>query len=65
MNKTQFDKFFRAEIMPAIREYEKPYTRKDRILRTEEYNNLVDAYVRERILPSRAVNWRIPADLIR
>ena len=60
-NKKDFEKFFRAEIMPGIREQENQYTPGiDYPLRRETWNNLIDSLLKDRALPRRAYDWVCP-----
>ena len=57
--KREFEKYFRAEILPAIRaEYEQD-GRIDYPARRETWNNLVDAMAQDREIPRHA-DWICP-----
>jgi hypothetical protein len=68
--KREFERFFRAEIMPEIRSMEKWYTANsgqvnkrvfvDVPLRRESWNNLIDAMVKDGSLPICAMDWECP-----
>ncbi len=69
-NKREFERWFRAEIMPEIRAMEKQYTAGseqvnkrftvDRPMRREAWNNLIDSMVKDRELPIHAMDWECP-----
>lgn len=59
--KKEFEKWFRAEVMPYVRAKEAEYNhRLDLPLRREEWNNTIDAMVKGRELPKRAYDWFCP-----
>lgn len=60
MTKAEFEQMFRSEILPVVRATYEQDGRKDRPARAEAWNNTVDAYVRDRLLPRNAVNWAYP-----
>ena len=58
--KKDFEKFFRAEILPEIREQYERDNRIDCPARREAWNNIIDAMVTDNELPKRAINWSCP-----
>jgi len=60
MNKRKFESFFRAEILPDIREQYEQDRRIDYPARREAWNNLTDDMVRSGYLPQRAYEWVCP-----
>lgn len=58
--KKEFEKFFKSEILPAVRETYEQDRRIDYPARREEWNNTIDFMVKDRQLPQRAVNWSCP-----
>lgn len=58
--KKEFLEFFKEEYLPYIREKEKEYGRVDRIMRYEEWNNAVDFYIKDKMLPKKAYDWSNP-----
>lgn len=59
--KKDFEKYFRAEILPLIKEVElKQGNGIDACMRREEWNNLIDMYIKDRQLPRIAENWIAP-----
>ena len=63
MNKAEFTKCFRSDVMPKIRETERAQGGSaDYPLRAETWNNMVDALVTDRELPRVALNWGCPFD---
>jgi transposase len=69
-NKRDFERWFRAEILPEIRAMEREFTLNsgqvnkrftvDRPMRRESWNNLIDAMVKEKELPIHAMDWTCP-----
>lgn len=61
-NKKEFERFFRKEIMPIIRDAESKHMGGgvDIPLRREEWNNRIDMYVEDGMLPKRALDWNCP-----
>jgi len=61
--KKDFEKFFRQEVLPAIREKEKEINKRghmDVYSRREAWNNLVDSMERAGELPHHAIEWDPP-----
>jgi hypothetical protein len=58
MTKRQFEEMFREEVLPHVIER---YGTRDRPARREAWNDTVDAYIRERVLPEAAGNWTHPS----
>jgi len=61
MNKKEFEKHFRQEFLPIIREIEQENGNGvDRVMRNEEWNNVIDSMIKEGTLPDRAQDWTSP-----
>jgi len=59
--KKEFEKIFRKEYMPGIRDKERQYTDGiDYPLRREEWNNIIDLLVKDNVLPKQAFDWVCP-----
>ena len=62
--KAEFEALFRSEYMPGIWRSEAScqggWQWADEVMRSEEWNNTVDAMVQSRELPERASNWTHP-----
>jgi len=59
--KKEFEKYFRDEIVPQLKEQERQYmTGVDVPLRRETWNNITDALVTEEELPRKAREWNPP-----
>lgn len=53
MNKREFEHLFKTVIEPDIPKDDKPALR-------EAWNNTIDGYIKDRILPEKAANWVHP-----
>ena len=58
--KKEYEKYFRTEVLPFIREQFEQDKRIDYPARRETWNNDIDALVRDRQLPQRAIDWVCP-----
>jgi hypothetical protein len=58
--KTEFTRYFRAEILPIIRERYEADGMRDLPARREAWNDTIDAMVKDRQLPRCAVDWVCP-----
>ena len=59
--KKEFEKYFRREFLPLIKEEEKKYGPGiDRPLRREEWNNMIAMWVESKELPPKALSWDPP-----
>ena len=68
--KRDFEKYFRREVLPFIRDMERKNTQAsgqvnkryiiDYPMRREEWSNIIDSLVKDRELPNCAVNWICP-----
>lgn len=61
MNKQQFTEFFQREVMPALRAQFEADGVPDYPARSEEWNNLVDMFIKDGKLPEHAGDWAKPA----
>jgi len=63
MTKAQFEAMFKEDVIPSILAQEQQYgsTFPDAPMRREAWNNMVDSYVRDGVLSSRAENWSHPS----
>lgn len=59
LTKKQFEEAFRAEILPRVIERERAGF-PDKPARRTAWNDAIDAYIRERVLPEVAGNWGHP-----
>lgn len=59
MTKRQFEEMFRAEILPRLAEHERTGF-PDKPGRRQAWNDTIDAYIRDRVLPEAAGNWSHP-----
>ena len=60
LTKKQFESVFRDEVLPyVVKRYEQRGV-PDKPARREAWNNAVDAYIRDRMLPEAAGNWGHP-----
>jgi hypothetical protein len=60
MTKRQFEEMFREEVLPSLIERYEQDGIPDKPARREAWNNTVDAYIRDRVLPEVAGNWTHP-----
>lgn len=60
MTKRQFEEMFRDEVLPYVVERYEQDGIPDKPARSEAWNNTVDAYIRDRLLPEAAGNWTHP-----
>ena len=59
--KKEFEKHFRAEILPIIKAKESEYTNGvDTVMRREAWNDYIDSLVKDRQLPKKAMDWSAP-----
>jgi len=59
--KKEFLEYFKAEFLPEIKKQENEFQPGiDRPMRREAWNNLIDSYLRDRMLPRIAENWCCP-----
>lgn len=63
--RAEFIKYFKQEYLPGIRQQEKDWQGTDMPtadipLRREEWNNLIDCYVKDNLLPRKAMDWSAP-----
>jgi len=59
--KKEFEKYFKQEVLPAIRKEEQKYGPGiDRPMRREEWNNIIDMMIKDGELPARAGDWCCP-----
>lgn len=59
MKKSEFERVFRAEILPDLIRAERG--RVDRPMRREAWNDAIDSFIRDGLLPLRAGDWLHPA----
>lgn len=58
--KADFLRYFRTDVLPAVREQYEQDRSVDVPARRETWNNLIDAMVQDRELPRHAVAWVCP-----
>lgn len=58
--KKQFERFFRAEVLPTVRDQFEQDGRIDYPARREYWNNELDAMAEDRQIPRHGVNWVCP-----
>ena len=60
MTKSEFEEYFRQEVLPHVVERYEQDGIPDKPARREAWNDTVDAYIRDRSLPEAAGNWSHP-----
>jgi hypothetical protein len=60
LTKTQFEDLFREEVLPYVIDRYEQDGIPDKPARREAWNDTVDAYIRDRMLPEAAGNWSHP-----
>jgi len=63
--KKEYTVYFKAEILPMIKEAYEQDGQADYVARAEAWNDDIDGLVRDRQLPSRARDWCCPSDIDR
>ena len=59
--KKEFEKYFRQEVLPAIRKEEQKYGPGiDYPMRREEWNKIIGMMIEDGALPTRAEDWSCP-----
>jgi len=60
LTKRQFEEMFREDVLPYVIEQYEQDGIPDKPARREAWNNTIDAYIRDRMLPEAAGNWAHP-----
>ena len=59
MTKSKFEAMFREDVLPHVAAKERSGF-PDKPARREAWNNTIDSYIRDRVLPEAAGNWSHP-----
>ena len=60
MTKAEFERYFKSEILPLVAERYEQDGIPDKPARREAWNDTVDAYIQDGILPQSAGDWSHP-----
>jgi hypothetical protein len=64
MTKKEFECFFKEEMMPLIfiheNRWQTEWEHPDKPLRREQWNDTIDMYIKESLIPKRAGDWVHP-----
>ena len=61
MTKAQAVRMFKEVYMPTIRKHEQEYSRKDHLLRVQEWNSFTDMLCKDEQITKRQYNnWSVP-----
>ena len=60
MTRKEYERDFRANVLPYVRAAYEPDGRVDAIARREEWITHIDGLVKDGELPARAINWTCP-----